>query len=99
MLKIYLGNKNIPLILPLFHENRFKTDFKERAEPFNSFFSKQCSLLNNCSELPMNPRYVTDKRLCTISFGADNIVKKIVNVNSNKAYGDGNINIRMLKMW
>ena len=33
------------LIPPLFHENRFITDFKEKAELFNSFFSSQCSLL------------------------------------------------------
>ena len=47
LLKIFLNNKKIPLIPPLFHGNRFITDFKEKAELFNSFFSNQCSLLNN----------------------------------------------------
>ena len=72
LLKIFLNNKKIPLIPPLFHENRFITDFKEKAELFNSFFSNQCSLLKNCSKLPTNLRYVTDKRLRTINFTADN---------------------------
>ena len=97
LLKIFLNNKKIPLIPPLFHENRFITDFKEKAELFNSFFSNQCSLLKNCCKRPTNPRYVTDKRLRTINFTADNIEKIIVSLNSNKAHGHGNINNVCLK--
>ena len=52
LLKTFLNNKKIPLIPPLFHENRFITDFKGKAELFNSFFAKQCSLIRNDSELP-----------------------------------------------
>ena len=40
LLNRFLNNKKIPLIPPLFHEKRFVTDFKERAELFNSFFCK-----------------------------------------------------------
>ena len=98
LLKIFLNNKKIPLIQPLFHENRFITDFKEKPEFFNSFFSNQCSLLKNCSKLPTNLRYVTDKRLRTINFRADNIEKIIVSLNPNKAHGHDNISIRMLKI-
>ena len=98
LLKIFLNNKKIPLIPPLFHENRFITDFTEKAEFFNSFFSNQCSLLKNCRKLPTNPRYITDKRLRTINFTADNIEKIIVSLNSNKAHGHDNISIRMLKI-
>ena len=43
ILKTFLNNKKIPCIPPLFHENRFITDFKEKAE-FNHFFVNQCSL-------------------------------------------------------
>ena len=98
LLKIFLNNKKIPLIPPLFHENRFITDFKEKAELFNSLFSNQCSLLKNCSKLPTNLRYVTDKRLRTINFTTDNIEKIIVSLNPNKAHGHDNISIRMLKI-
>ena len=97
MFKTFLKNKEITLIQPLFHENRFITDFKEKAELFNSFFLNQCSLLNNCSKLPTNPN-VTDKRLRTINFTADNMKKIIIGLNSNKAHGHGNISIRMLKI-
>ena len=98
LLKIFLNNKKIPLIPPLFHENRFITDFKEKAELFNSFFSNQCSLLRSCSKRPTNPRYVTDKRLRTINFTADNTETIIVSLNSNKAHGHDNISMHMLKI-
>ena len=74
------------------------TDFKEKAELFNSLFSNQCSLLKNCSKLPTNLRYVTDKRLRTINFTTNNIEKIIVSLNPNKAHGHDNISIRMLKI-
>ena len=96
LLKIFLHNKKIPLIPPLLHKDGFITDFKEKAELFNSFFSNQCSLLKSCSKIPANLRYVFDKRLRTINFTADNIEKGIVSLNPNKAHGHDNISIRML---
>ena len=98
MLKIFLNNKKILLIPPLLHENCFITDFKEKVELLNSFFSNQSSLLNNCSKLPTNPRYVTGKRLSTINVTADDIEKINVSFNSNKAHGHDNISISMLKV-
>ena len=38
-LSITIKNTRIP---PIFHENRFVNNFKESAELFNSFFTKQC---------------------------------------------------------
>ena len=68
LLKGFLNNKKIPLIPLLFHENRFVTDFKEKAELFNSFFAKQCSLIINDSELQNSLTFYTDNRLSTVSF-------------------------------
>ena len=47
LLKIFLNDRKIPVIPPLFHNNKFVTDFKEKAERFNSFFAKQCSLCSS----------------------------------------------------
>ena len=66
--KTFLNNKKIPCIPPLFHENKFITDFKEKAELFNHFFVKQCSLLSNNSALPTNPLQLTSKCLDSIHF-------------------------------
>ena len=40
ILKIFLNDKKIPCISPLFHKNKFLTNFKEKAELFNTFFCK-----------------------------------------------------------
>ena len=49
-----LNNKttNIPLISPLFYKSKFATNFLEKAELFNSIFSKQCFLINKRNTLP-----------------------------------------------
>ena len=98
MLKGFLNNKKIPLIPPSFHENRFITDFKEKAELFNSFFAKQCSLIRNDSELPTSLTFYTNNRLSTVSFSHEDVGKIIQNLNPNKAHGHDNISIRMLKI-
>ena len=61
MLQTFLNNKEILCIPPLFHENKFITDFKEKAELFNHFFVNQCSLLSNNSVLPTNLPQLTSK--------------------------------------
>ena len=52
ILKTFLNNKKIPVIPPIFHDNKFITDFKQKAEIFNSHFSKQCAPLTNNSKIP-----------------------------------------------
>ena len=52
ILKTLLNNKKIPCIPPLLQDNKYVTDFKKKAELFNLFFAKQCSIIDNSSELP-----------------------------------------------
>ena len=54
ILKSLFNNKKIPFISPLFHQNKYVTDFKKKSELFDCFFAKQCSVINNSSELPSN---------------------------------------------
>ena len=37
LLNRFLNNKKIPLVQPLFHKNKFVTDFFKKAELFNEF--------------------------------------------------------------
>ena len=97
-MKGLLNNNKIPLIPPLFRENRFITDFKEKAELINSFFAKQCSLLRNDNELPTSLTFHTDNSLSIVSFSHENVVKIIQNLNPSKAHGHDNISIHMLKV-
>ena len=97
LLKIFLNNKKIPFIPPLFYENHFITDFKEKAEHFNFYFSKQYSLILNNSSLPGDANYITDKRLSTVTFSAEDIGRIIQDLDSSEGYGH-NISIHILKI-
>ena len=98
-MKGFLNNKKVPLISPLFHENCFITDFKEKAKLFNSFFAKQYSLIRNTSELPISLTFYNNNRLATVSFSHEDVGKIIQNLNPKKAHGHDNISIRMLKIF
>ena len=52
ILKTFLNNKIIPCIPPLLHDDKFITNLKEKADIFNNFFAKQCSLINTNSDPP-----------------------------------------------
>ena len=70
---VSLNNKKIPLIPPLYYDISFITDFKEKAELFNSFFSKQCSVVSNNSSLPNYINYTTEKRPSTVALSVEAI--------------------------
>ena len=65
---------------------------------FNSYFAKQCSIIDNGNEIPSFLHPKTDKSLPNITFTEKDIEKIIQNLDSNKARGHGMINIRMLKV-
>ena len=98
ILKTFLNKKKIPCIPPLFHENKFITDFKEKVELFNHFFVNQCSLLSNNSILPTNLSQLTSKCLDSIHFSSSDIVKIISRLDPNKAHGHDMLSIRMIKL-
>ena len=90
ILKTFLNNHKIPSITPLFHENKFITNFKEKAQLCNTFWANQCTLLNNSSVLLNNLAKLTNKSLDT--------VKIINNLDSNKAHGHDMLSIQMIKL-
>ena len=65
-LQIFLNNKKIPCIPLLKHQNKYVTDFKEKAEIFNSFFAEQFSLMNNSRKLPSTFLKIIDKFISSI---------------------------------
>ena len=74
-----LFNSNrIPLIPPLFNSNRFISNFKQKSELFNDFIS--CSPINNISKLPTNLNHVTNRHLSLVTFSADDVTKIIQNL-------------------
>ena len=65
-LQMFLNNKKIPCIPLLKHQNKYVTDFKEKAEIFNSFFAEQFSLMNNSRKLPSTFSKIMDKFISSI---------------------------------
>ena len=96
---MFLNNKKIPLIPPFFHENKFVTNFLKKAELFNSFFSKQRSLINNGSTLPTHVQHLTSNRLSFVTISQDNTSKIIQNLDSGKAHCQDNISRHILYIY
>ena len=48
-IKTLLNGKKVPCVSPIYDNNRYVTDFKEKCRLFNSYFSEQCILLKNTS--------------------------------------------------
>ena len=65
---------------------------------FNSFFAKQCSIVDNGSEIASFLHPKTDKSLLNITFTEKDIEKVTQNLHSNKAHGHDMISIRVLKV-
>ena len=98
ILKTFLNNKKLPCIPPVYYNNNYIIDFKEKAQIFNDFFAKQSTLVENASKLPTDSLKRTNNLLSTISFTKDGIAKTIKNLNPNKAHGFDMVCIRILKI-
>ena len=74
------------------------TNFKDKANIFNDFFSKQCQLIPNNSTLLSIQSFETSNKLSTIDIDLKKILKLTQVLNSNKAHEHDGISIRMLKI-
>ena len=99
ILKSLLNNKKIHCIPPLFHQNKYVTDFKKKAELFNCFFAKQCSIINDFSELPSNIYKKTYKSISTVTVTSVDIATIIQKLDPNKANDHDMLSIRMFKLY
>ena len=98
ILKTLLNGKKIPLIPPLFINSRFVSNFKEKAQAFNSFFALQCTHIENGSQLPNTINFATNDLFHNINFTSENIRSIIQNLNISKAHGYDGISVRMIKI-
>ena len=71
ILKTFLNNKKISCIPPIYHNNNYVIDFKEKAQIFNNFFAKHRTLVDNTSKLPTNSFKRANNLLSTVSFTKD----------------------------
>ena len=79
------------------HPNILVSDVSEKASIFNSYFAKQCSLIDTGSILPPE-QFLTGLRLENLEFNEDKIESLINSLNVSKAHGWDNISARMVKI-
>ena len=99
LLKTLLNNKKIPCISPIFHNNKYIVDFKEKSEMLNTFFPEQDSVIPNKGVLLSQLTLLTENSLANCPFSKKDILQIIRNLDSNKAHGYDLISIFMLKLW
>ena len=103
ILKTFLNNTKFPCIPPPLHQDKFVTEFKEKANILNNLISLLTNVLivTNNSELPVTLTKKTKKAresLSIIIFGIDDILKIIRNFVPNKANRHDMISIWMIKI-
>ena len=62
ILKTFYNGKKIQVIPPLSINNKLISDFKMKANHFNSFFASRCTMLDNNSTIPEIQTYLTDSK-------------------------------------
>ena len=94
--KIRVMNKcRAPKIPPLFVNNRFILNCREKAKCFNDFFAQQWNPVINSCVLPAFS-FLTAERIDHITIENDDIISLIPQINPNKATGSDRISGRML---
>ena len=97
ILKTFFNGRKIPVIPPLLIDCKLVSDNKEKPNRFNAFFNQQCIPLDNASECPSQPIFVTNMILSSVAFDDKDIIKIIRVLNINKSHGN-DISIRMIKI-
>ena len=98
ILKTFFNGRKIPIIPPLVIGGKLVSDFKEKANMFNEFFSPQCTPINKGSKCPSQHYFITNERLSFIIFDDQDIIKIVRALNINKLHGHDDISIRMIKI-
>ena len=71
--------------------------FRKKANIFNEFFAKQCTVAPNSSKPPSPFVRKADKYLSTVTFYENETKRAICNLDPNKAHGHDMLSIYMLK--
>ena len=95
-METFFNGKKVP-VTPLWLGS-FVSDFQEKANIFNSFFAKQCTLVSNNSVLHSEFTYMTEEHIHSVSLSESDVIKMIRVLDVNEAHGHDNISVRMIKL-
>ena len=72
--------------------------FKLKINHFNKYIASKCTLINNDSSLPSSFEFYSQSRLSSLNITEDNILKIVKALNINKAHGQDQISVRLIKI-
>ena len=98
ILKSFVNGKKILLIPPILVKDQLVTNFLEKANLLNEFFTQKCNTIENDSTLSNDLIFETTKRISSFDISKDEITKTIRSLDPSKAHGHYVISIRMLKL-
>ena len=78
--------KNITSIPPIFHNGKVISDFKEKANLYNSFFVTQCTPVSNSNVFP-DISFHINTHLNSLSITQKDILAIIKSLDPNKSHG------------
>ena len=93
----FMHKREIPKIPSIRHTNTFLTDTLVKANAFNSFFAKQCCLIETGSELPAK-YLLTHHRLESVNLDPAKLLSIICAFDVSKAHGWDNVSLHMVKI-
>ena len=94
-MKTFFNGTKVHAVPPDLFSCAFVTDFQEKKNIFNTFFTKQCTLFSNNSVLLNELTYMTQEHIHSIAFIESDVIK-IRTLDVNKVHGYDNILVRMI---
>ena len=88
-----MQRQKAPLIPPLLIDDKFVSYIEARSNIFNKFFADQCTLSKN------NSMFLTQAKLGSLDLNEGEVFKLGKVLNINKAHGNDDIFIRMIKIY
>ena len=97
ILNIFLGNKKIPIIPPLFDNGEIVADYLSKAEIFNDFFASQCTPFDETDVVPCL-QLRTQLKLSSVIYSKEKIVNIIRALDPSKSSGYDGLSPQMIKV-
>ena len=96
--KTLWNGEKVPKIPSLLVNDKLITEFEAKANIFNEYFASQCNTINNNSVLPSTLNHLTNDKLSSFNISSEFIFQLIKNLDQNKAHGNDEISVKMLKL-
>ena len=98
ILKSFTNWKKIPIILTVLINDQLVTNFNEKANKINEYFSNQCSVIDNSIKLRTDQAPYTTSLLSSIDIKKSDILNILKSLDPNKAHGHDYTSTRKLKL-